>query len=163
MTGKQWKEFYRLTGFAQLIKLERVANVGVERVVHTGVRTDTKLVVQTEGPSAVRGVDAERHVRILVAEGRDNGEVKRRSNVPAGNFEFTADRHTNRELEDVEIVNVGLVTGFERINRELRPTQTGMRHNVEGTGLGEKFTANADREGVGISRELSGKIRQKSG
>ena len=97
------------------------------------------------------------------AEGRDEGEVERRSPREARAFEFARNRHTDRELEDVEIVNVGLVTGFERINRELRPAQTGMCHNVEGTGLGEKFTANADREGVGISRELSGKIRQKSG
>ena len=96
------------------VRLERVADVDVERVVHTVVATHAELVVETKAPGAVGGVDAQRslnrvgvnhtdrevvsglhtgdaefEVSILVAEGRDKREIELRSNRPVARLEVT--------------------------------------------------------------------------
>ena len=69
---------------------------------------------------AVHTGDAEFEVSILVAEGRDNREIELRSNRPVARLEVTGDGDADRHLEDVLIVDFGLVTGFKAVGRRER-------------------------------------------
>ena len=161
-------------------QLESVADRSVERVVHAVVGASAQLVVQAEregvllsghtklhleqvavddlrGERRRRGnaVDAQRHVGIRVAEGRDNGEVEQRSNVPAGGFNIARNRDANRHLEDVHGVDLGRVGGFEVVRGEVREAQTSVRNNLEGAGVDQNITAKAKRECIRIGREVA--------
>ena len=98
--------------------------------------------------------DAKRHVGILVAEGRDHGEINRRSQVPTGGANVAGNRHTNRHLENVHVVEVRGVSGFEVVRGQVRIAQADVRNNLEVTGFDQVFAANTQREGVGVGGEV---------
>ena len=149
--------------------LERVTEVGVEGIVHAIVATGRQTVVETKRPGAVLSGDAQRglnrvgihntrrHVvaversnRILVAEGGDNGEVNRRSELPAVHVEVAREGNAQRELIDRHRVVVSTVLGVVHV--DAAQTDAGMRRDVERAELGEVFRAKTEREDVRIQK-----------
>ena len=155
----------------QTSRLERVADVGVERVVLTFVAAGTERVVdaEREGVLLSRKAQGCLHRRavnnagddfgrqtvvlrrgVLVAEGGDHREVKRRGEVPAARLEGTREGHTQGSLEDVQLIVVRTEETVTSFHIKTRVTDAGVRRHVDDTHRGRQFHTEAEREGLGL-------------
>ena len=156
----------------QTSRLERVADVGVERVVLTFVAAGTERVVdaEREGVLLSRKTQGCLHRRavnnagddfggqsvvlrrsILVAEGGHHREVKRRGEVPAARLEGTREGHTQGSLEDVQLIVVRTEETVTAFHIKARVTDAGVRRHVDDTHRGRQFNTEAEREGLGLN------------
>ena len=87
---------------------------------------------------------------VLVAEGGDHREVKRRGEVPAARLEGTREGNTQGSLEDVQLIVVRTEETVTAFNIKTRVTDAGVRRHVDDTHRGRQFNTEAEREGLGL-------------